>query len=189
MLVSDGYGSSFIHFLNKTDGTYIEGLSFGGKGNATSPIQFNTPHAVSLDSAYSKKYNFPVFAVSDRSNNRIVWMDMKGNVLNIQSTLTTAPLPCNVHFSTSDGAAVVPSLGLTYSNLTRGRVVIYENISSSSEPASTIEIAELLGDQGHQHPHDAIWLSNGDVVVCCWSGPADPGLGPALGTISYWERI
>ena len=61
--------------------------------------------------------------------------------------------------------------------------MIYENISSSSEPASTIEIAELLGDQGHQHPHDAIWLSNGDVVVCCWSGPADPGLGPA-----FWER-
>ena len=95
MLVSDGYGSSFIHFLNKTDGTYIEGLSFGGKGNATSPIQFNTPHAVSLDSAYSKKYNFPVFAVSDRSNNRIVWMDMKGNVLNYN-----LPLPQHHYHAT-----------------------------------------------------------------------------------------
>jgi hypothetical protein len=190
LLLADGYGSSYIHFLNKTDGTFIEGMSFGGLGNATSPnVQFHTPHSVSLDHQYSAKYGCPVFAVSDRSNNRIVWVNTSGHVFNTRSTLDTSPLPCNVDFSTSNGAALVPSLGLDYSNLTRGRVTIYEDLTNSKEAASTIEIAELIGDQGHQHPHDAIWLANGDVVVCCWSGPADPGLGPALGTISYWERI
>ena len=50
LLVADGYGSSYIHFLNKTTGAFLEGRSFGGKGNATSPrVQFDTPHSVSLE--------------------------------------------------------------------------------------------------------------------------------------------
>ena len=31
LLVTDGYGSSYIHVLNKTDGAYVPGMSFGGR--------------------------------------------------------------------------------------------------------------------------------------------------------------
>ena len=43
--------------------------------------------------------------------------------------------------------------------------------------------------RGTEHPHDAIWLPNGDFVLCCWSGPSNPGQGPSKGTISYWEKV
>ena len=36
----------------------------------------------------------------------------------------------------------------------------------------------------------AVFLPNGDAIVCCWSGPpnTEPVQGPAKGTISYWKR-
>jgi len=37
-----------------------------------------------------------------------------------------------------------------------------------------------------------VWCgASGDVIVCCWSGPANtaPAQGPAKGTISYWKRM
>ena len=30
LLVTDGYGSSYVHVLNKTTGAYIPGMTFGG---------------------------------------------------------------------------------------------------------------------------------------------------------------
>ncbi len=41
-------------------------------------------------------------------------------------------------------------------------------LDGDNQVVSVLEIAELLGDQGHMHPHDAIFLENGDIVVCCW---------------------
>ena len=35
---------------------------------------------------------------------------------------------------------------------------------------SEIEVARYLWQSGHQHPHDAIFLPNGDVVVSCYGG-------------------
>ena len=55
---------------------------------------------------------------------------------------------------------------------------------------SEIEVARYLWQSGHQHPHDAIFLPNGDVVIACWSGPSNgPEQGPAKGTIGYWKRL
>ncbi len=34
---------------------------------------------------------------------------------------------------------------------------------------NNININEVLGEQGHKHPHDAILLSNGDVVIATWN--------------------
>ena len=188
LLVADGYGSSFIHFLNKTNGKFLEGMSFGGKGNATSPrVQFNTPHSVSLETRkLASAASQPVFIVSDRSNNRFVWVLPDGTFVKEKSVLDAAPLPCNIDIEPKTGTAIVPSLGLAYSNLTRGRVSIF---SKNHELLSTVEVAELIGDLGHQHPHDAIWLPSGDFILCCWSGPNNPGQGPARGTISYWQRL
>lgn len=88
--------------------------------------------------------------------------------------------------------SLVPSLGLDYSNLTKGSVAIFDGNKAGGGAGallSTIAVADLIGDQGHQNPHDAIWLPNGDFVLCCWAGPGNPGQGPAKGTISYWEKL
>ena len=44
---------------------------------------------------------------------------------------------------------------------------------------STIAVSDLLGDQGSVHPHDAILLPNGDLVVATWRP----------GRISYWKLL
>lgn len=181
LLVADGYGSSFVHALNKTTGEYLENRTFGGKGTTTEPLRFNTPHGINVDARMPG-----TFVVSDRSNSRLVWFTAEGKF--IKTVPTVHPLPCNVdvHDDALAGlVAVVPSLGHSYSSLTNGSVEIYDG---NSALLSTIEVAGLIGYLGHQHPHDAIFLPNGDVVVCCWGGPANPGQGPAKGTISYWRR-
>lgn len=181
LLVADGYGSSFIHALNKTSGAYLENRTFGGLGNTTKPLRFNTPHAISIDARMPG-----TFVVSDRSNSRLVWVTAEGKF--VKAVPTVHPLPCNVHVHqdpVKGQVAAVPSLGHGYTNLTNGCVEIYDQ---SNSLLSTIEVAETIGYLGHQHPHDAIFLPNGDIVVCCWAGPANPGQGPAKGTISYWRR-
>merc|ERR1712137_1132523 len=93
----------------------------------------------------------------------------------------------DVHEDPDDGfVTVVPSLGLNYKTITNGSVAIY---GKGMELLSSIDVAGVIGHLGHQHPHDAMFLPNADVVVCCWGGPANPGQGPALGTISYWQRL
>jgi len=189
LLLADGYGSSYVHALNKTTGEYIEGKTFGGKGNTSSdPIRFNTPHGINID----EDQQFIV--VSDRSNNRIVFLNYEGEYKSARATNQPEglSLPCNenAHFDSTSGrsVSVIPSLGNSYSRMYDGAVGIYDS-DGQGGLLSVIEVAKLLGREGHQHPHDAILLENGDAVVCCWSGPSTPGLGPAKGTISYWKRL
>lgn len=181
LLVADGYGSYLIHVLNKSTGEYLENRTFGGNGTSTAPLRFNTPHGINLD-----KSRAGTFIVSDRSNNRIVRVTERGEFVD---ETPAAPLPCNVdvHNDNEEGfVTLVPKLGLTYQTLTNGSVAMY---NKDAQLLSTIEIANTIGHLGHQHPHDALFLANGDVVVCCWSGPSNPGQGPSKGTISYWRRL
>ena len=101
------------------------------------------------------------------------------------------PLPCNVDTSLIDPkdgrVAVIPSLGNEDDTFTNGSVVIWD--AEFRQWLSTIEIAHLLEDQGHQHPDDAIFLPNGDLVVCCWSGPSNREQGTTRGAVSYWQRL
>jgi hypothetical protein len=195
LLVADGYGSSFVHVFDKNTGQYT-GKSFGGKGNSTKdPIKFNTPHGIAIDPRRKGSHGEDTFVISDRSNGRLVWINATGHAVHVSAT-TSPPgmsLPCNVDVQADAKAgmvAVVPSLGVSYTNLNNGAVAIYDS-ANDVEPLSVIEVAKLTGHLGHQHPHDAMFLPNGDIIVCCWSGPPNtaPKQGPALGTISYWKRL
>ena len=188
LLVTDGYGSSYVHSLNKTTGAYLEGRSFGGKGRSSAdPVRLDTPHAIALDPRRPG-----TFAISDRSNHRLVWVTASGHF--VAEALTASPagmsLPCNVDVRADEAVgdvALVPSLGLSYNNLNNGSVAIYDE---GHTVLSVIEVAATVGHLGHQHPHDAIFLPNGDVVIACWSGPSNgPEQGPAKGTIGYWQRL
>lgn len=201
LLVADGYGSAWIHALNKTTGTFIEGRSFGGRGSSNVEPKFSLPHSISLDhDREAAQVDKPLFIVSDRSNNRLIWVTQDGDFIKeVHTNIDVTPLPCNIDNShidlrTGGPVSLIPSLGHSYESLVNGSVTIYKgrNFSDSHMEIhllATIEIAQLLGHEGHQHPHDAIFLPNGDLMVCCWSGPDNPTQGPARGTISYWERL
>ena len=185
LLVADGYGSDYVHMFNTLTGAYIEGKSFGGKGNSSSdPVRFNTPHGIAIDE--ENKW----IVVSDRSNNRIVYLTYDGKYVKSHKLQTEGlSLPCNEHFLEHSvvGAqvSIVPSLGETYQNMVAGSAGIY----GPDGLLSVIEVAKHLGHLGHQHPHDALLTADGDAFVCCWSGPPTKGLGPAKGTISFWKRL
>jgi hypothetical protein len=52
-------------------------------------------------------------------------------------------------------------------------------LDKENKTVSVIEVGKLLGADGHKHPHDAIFLANGDIVCCTWNP----------GRISYWRRL
>jgi hypothetical protein len=194
LLVADGYGSSYIHLFDKNTGVYLK-TSWGGPGKSNNPVKLSVPHGINLDPRVPSAN--PAFVVCDRSNNRLVWTDQLGTF--IDEVPITAPgmtLPCNVDIIedryTKDVVGVTPSLGDAYQNAYKnGSVAIFSAaIGSKTTILSRIEVEKLIGNLGHQHPHDAVLLSNGDLVVCCWSGPSDgTNYGPAKGTISYWRRM
>ena len=49
------------------------------------------------------------------------------------------------------------------------------------------QVAKYLGVGvlGHTHPHDAIFLSNGDIAVAVWKGHE----AGSFGGIEYWSRL
>jgi len=196
LLVADGYGSNFIHLFDKYTGEYLKN-SWGGSGQGNVPLRLSTPHGINVD----PRINLPVptFVICDRSNHRFVWTDAKGNYIDSEPvTEYGMTFPCNVDIVkdvfTGDMVGVVPSLGDLNSKgdaFINGSVAIFSaGIGNNSTILSRIEVEKLIGNMGHQHPHDAVLLDNGDLVVCCWSGPSDgPNFGPAKGTISYWKRV
>ena len=40
-------------------------------------------------------------------------------------------------------------------------------------------LADVGADSGFDHPHDAIFLPNGDFVLCTWNP----------GRLGYWRRV
>eukprot|EP01052_Picozoa_sp_SAG31_P027386 SAG31_NODE_2561_length_5481_cov_2.689335_5_plen_116_part_00 len=87
--------------------------------------------------------------------------------------------------------------GMNMSNT--GSVGIYD---AHNKLLAEVEVAKYLWTEGHQHPHDALFMPNGDLVVVCYGGGCrgQPSaqcqksqfphvLGASAGTISYWKRV
>ncbi|MBI5396738.1 MAG: hypothetical protein HZA91_15700, partial [Verrucomicrobia bacterium] len=144
--VADGYGSSMIHALKTSDGIYA-GKSWGGRGKEHS--EFNCPHGITYDPRRK------LLLVSDRGNKRLEYFTLNG----LYHSTVEAPeikAPCNA--DVWGDFVLVPNLD--------GPLVI---LDKENKPVSVIEVGKLLGANGHKHPHDAIWLANGDIVCCTWN--------------------
>ncbi len=156
VVVADGYGSSMIHTLRKTNGVYA-GKSWGGLGSAHGEL--NCPHGITYDPRRK------LLLVADRGNKRLEYFTLAGSY---QSTVEVREIsaPCNA--DVQGDLVLVPDLN--------GPVVI---LGADNETVGVVEVGELLGDRGFKHPHDAIWLANGDFVVCTWNP----------GRIGYFRRV
>jgi DNA-binding beta-propeller fold protein YncE len=156
VFIADGYGSSMIHTLKTADGVYA-GKSWGGKGSAHGEL--DCPHGITYDPRRQ------LLLVADRGNKRLEYFTLNGLY---HSTVEVKELtaPCNA--DVWGEYVLVPDLN--------GPVVI---LDKDNQAISVIEVGSLLGAQGFKHPHDAIWLPNGDVVVCTWNP----------GRLGYWRRL
>lgn len=157
LLVADGYGSSRIFEMVTGDGKDSGKATWGGKGKGDG--QFNTPHGITWDPRHNQ------IVVSDRENHRIqIFTADRKHVKTIQNKGTGRPVEADVWTDY-----------LLVSNL-NGPIGIFDK---NNELISLIEVGKLLGAKGHKHPHDAMFLNNGDVVVGTWNP----------GKMSYWKRI
>ncbi len=156
VLIADGYGSSMIHALKAKDGIYA-GKSWGGLGSAHGEL--NCPHGITFDTRRK------LLLTADRGNKRLEYFTLSGFYHStVQAKEITAP--CNADIW--GDYVLVPDLD--------GPVII---LDKENQVVSVVEVGKLLGEQGFRHPHDAIWLANGDIAVCTWNP----------GRLGYWKRL
>jgi hypothetical protein len=156
VLIADGYGSSMIHALKAKDGIYA-GKSWGGLGSAHGEL--NCPHGITFDTRRK------LLLTADRGNKRLEYFTLSGFYHStVQAKEITAP--CNADIW--GDFVLVPDLD--------GPVII---LDKENQVVSVVEVGKLLGEQGFRHPHDAIWLANGDIAVCTWNP----------GRLGYWKRL
>lgn len=156
LFVADGYGSNMIHALKTTDGVYA-GKSWGGTGKRSGEL--SCPHAIAYDPRCQR------LLICDRSNRRLEYYTPYG-AYHSSVQLPEMQAPCNTDFQGE--FVLVPNLD--------GPMVI---LDKENRAISVIEVAKLLGGQGFKHPHDAIWLANGDIAVCTWNP----------GRLGYWRKL
>jgi DNA-binding beta-propeller fold protein YncE len=154
VFVADGYGSSTISARKSADGLYMGNLWQGGKLEG----KMKTPHGVTFDSRVKR------LAVSDRGNARVLYYSLDGT-FHSQVTGQGISEVCNT--DVWQQYLLVPNLD--------GSVVY---LDKNNTLAGTIELDRWLGEAGHKHPHDAIFMSNGDIVIATWNP----------GRLSYWKR-
>ena len=129
--------------------------------------------------------------VSDRSNHRLRWIENDGSLISDLNVSEFAPLPCNAQTSSGTalggGYLVVPGLGVDKVDpgpWLNGSVGI---LDEHNHLLSNLEVARWLGVGvlGHTHPHDAIFLTNGDIAVAVWKGHE----AGSLGGLEYWTHL
>jgi DNA-binding beta-propeller fold protein YncE len=167
----DGYGSNNVYVFDRANGTFMN-VTYGGKGGLGQHGKFSTNHGCTYDARSG------LIAVSDRANHRIEYFsfdDASPHVFKYESTVDMRPgmgattLPCNLRsYPEQEGRAISPDLN--------GPVAV---LDSAHAVVSVVNVSVLLAALEHKHPHDAIFLPNGDMVVATW----------APGRISYWKKL
>lgn len=172
----DGYGSNQVYSFDRTNGKFMN-HTWGGRSKVKGPNaehgKFSTNHGCTYDPRLKE-----TIVVSDRANSRFeffkynpdtgdqfTWYKTKSMV----PFLGTGTLPCNLRmYPEQDGRAITPDLA--------GPVGVLDN---DNNVISVVNVSVLLAAEQHKHPHDAIFLPNGDMVVATW----------APGRISYWKLL
>jgi len=167
----DGYGSNNVYAFDRTDGTFMN-RTYGGKGGRDQHGKFSTNHGCTWDPLTQS------IAVSDRANSRFEFFKIDldspdkfeySKTVDMRPSMGGGTLPCNLRmYPDQEGRAISPDLA--------GPVAV---LDSSNAVISVVNVSVLLANESHKHPHDAIFLPNGDMVVATWNP----------GRISYWKKL
>lgn len=152
--VADGYGSNWIHWYDK-DANWKK--TFGGPG--TEPGKVQQPHGIWLDD----RGKDPMLVVADRANRRLQFLDLEGT--HVKFVTEGMRLPC--HFSVREGRLLVPDLQSVVTVLDEeNRVVVAlgdgDPTNLRGRPREEFVPGRFI------HPHDAVFLRNGDILVAEW---------------------
>jgi hypothetical protein len=152
--IADGYGSYWIHQYD-IDANWIR--TFGGPGSA--PGKVSNPHGLWVDGRGSE----PLLAVADRGNSRIQYFSLDGK--HVKFVSQGMRQPCN--FSIRGSEMLVPDLRSVVTLLDKDNRVITQ--LGDGDPSRLRNAARNQFVPGKFiHPHDAIFLDNGDILVAEW---------------------
>jgi DNA-binding beta-propeller fold protein YncE len=152
--VADGYGSHWVHQYS-IRGEYLR--TFGGKG--TEPGKFQTPHGIWVDTRRKE----PALVVTDRENHRLQWLTFDGK--HIETAADGMRRPCN--FDVRGDLAVVPDISSVVTLLDRDNKVVAQLGDGHPSKLRRAPRGEWLPGK-FIHPHDALFLQNGDILVAEW---------------------
>eukprot|EP00656_Telonema_subtile_P009580 TRINITY_DN14513_c0_g2_i2.p1 TRINITY_DN14513_c0_g2~~TRINITY_DN14513_c0_g2_i2.p1 ORF type:complete len:341 (-),score=59.21 TRINITY_DN14513_c0_g2_i2:236-1258(-) len=187
----DGYGSDHVYAFDSSTGEYMN-QSWGGRSPAglhpgaeakTQPHGlFMENHGCTYDPRPTTEPN--TIVVSDRRNMRFEFFHYNPDTpdtfeyyktVDMSGSLGNGTLPCNMRMThgskfdpAHDGRSIVADLN--------GPVAVLDN---QHNVISVVNVSVLLAAEQHDHPHDAIFLANGDMVVGTW----------APGRVSYWKLL
>lgn len=154
LFVGDGYGKSFIHRFS-SGGEWKSVISRPGSGAG----ETSCPHGMWVD----QRGSTPTLVVADRGNRRIQVLDLDGKHMAFHTN--GVRMPCDMKFR--EGLMLVPDL--------ESVVMIYDEKFAPVVALGDGHPSKLRGVPREQfvpgkfvHPHDAIWLANGDILVAEW---------------------
>ena len=157
--VTDGYGSDYIMQYDQ-QGNFKK--IFGGKGSE--PGKVSNAHGIWTDTRGKE----PFLVVSDRNNNRLQYLTLDGK--HVKFVTNGMRRPC--HEDIRGDVMLVPDLDSVVTLLDGDNKVI-AHLGDGKPPAGAS--AGLRGAPREKfipgqfvHPHDAMFLKNGDILVAEW---------------------
>jgi hypothetical protein len=154
LFVGDGYGKSFLHRFSK-DGEWKATIA----GPGAEKGQVSCPHGLWLDSRGSE----PTLAVADRANRRIQYFSLDG--AHIRFVTAGMRQPC--HFKTRGELLLVPDLSSVVTILDKDNQVVAH--LGDGDPTNLRDAPRERFIPGKfVHPHTAIWLDDGSILVAEW---------------------
>lgn len=166
LYVGDGYGSSYIHRYTAA-GSYVKTVVKPGAGEGAVAC----PHGLWLDD----RSGVPRLAVADRGNRRIQYFTLDGR----HDGFVNAGVRMPCHFKTREGMLLVPDLESVVTLLdSENRVIVHLGDGHPSalrdRPRAEFVPGRFI------HPHTAIFLRSGDILVAEWV---------PIGRISLLRRV
>jgi hypothetical protein len=153
-VVGDGYGSSYVHRYTR-DGTWVKTLIKPGSEAG----KVSCPHGLWVD----ERTGTPRLAVADRGNRRIQYFSLEGEH---QGFVTEGVrMPC--HFKFKGDIMLVPDLESVVTLLDKNDKVIV-HLGDGHPSKLRGEPREKFIPGKFIHPHTAIFLRSGDILVAEW---------------------
>ena len=161
-LLTDGYGSYYIHHYDK-DGNWKR--CFGGPGNGEGTFQL--PHGIWIDRRMNQE---PTVVICDRAHHTLQYLSLEGSHI---KTLTGYGLPANADIW--NDLMIIPELFARLTLLDSKNQVVArlgddtQRIRSDKEFAVRAD-SKLWKPGCFVHPHDACFDRNGNIFVAEWVG-------------------
>ncbi|MEI6475029.1 MAG: hypothetical protein WCO75_06520 [Planctomycetota bacterium] len=158
VFIGDGYGSSFIHAFS-ADGKWKKIIARPGKD----PGQVACPHGIYVDSRGTNFTREPALVVADRGNRRIQYMSLDGAHLGFVTNSMRQPCDMKVR----GDRMLVPDLDSVVTILDAKNAPIVQLCDGNPSALRGASRDQFIPGK-FVHPHDAIWLANGDILVAEW---------------------